>query len=112
MYPSLNFSHGLTTRRWSEDGLLYVLFNNKLTVIDPETLEHRTLADTSRFDLHADGNLYFTDMQTNTILYRMEVDGEVIEEPPHTAVPVTNPGFEEELKGWSPLFAPGKGVSL
>ena len=110
MYPSLNFSqwahHPL---RWSEDGLLYVLFNNKLTVIDPETLEHRTLADTSRFDLHADGNLYFTDMQTNTILYRMEVDGEVIEEPPHTAVPVTNPGFEEELKGWSPLFAPGNG---
>ncbi|WP_339296386.1 hypothetical protein MKY82_14350 [Paenibacillus sp. FSL W7-1279] len=110
VYPSLNFSqwahHPL---RWSEDGLLYVLFNNKLTVIDPETLEHRTLADTSRFDLHADGNLYFTDMQTNTILYRMEVDGEVVEEPPHTAVPVTNPGFEEELKGWGPLFAPGNG---
>ncbi len=110
IHAKLNFSqwahHPL---RWSDDGLLYVLFNDKLTVIDPVTLESRTLATTSRFDLHTDGNLYLTDYQTNTILYKIEVDGEVVEEPPHVAVPVRNPGFEEGLTGWSQLFAPGTG---
>ncbi|WJH32941.1 hypothetical protein N6H14_22230 [Paenibacillus sp. CC-CFT747] len=84
--------------------MLYVLFNDKLTVIDPETLESRILANTSRFDLGWDGNLYLTDMQTNTILYRIEVDGEVTEEPPHLPVPVRNPGFEEGLAGWTPCL--------
>lgn len=113
IYPQLNFSqwahHPL---RWSTDGLLYVLFNNKLTVIDPETLEFRTLADTSRFDLGMDGHLYFTDQATNTILYRMKVDGEVVEEPIGIPVPVRNAGLEEAVSGgvipgWSPLFATG-----
>ncbi|MDR6880701.1 PQQ-binding-like beta-propeller repeat protein [Bacillus sp. 3255] len=113
IYPSLNFSqwahHPL---RWSDDGLLYVLFNNKLTVIDPETLEFRTLADTSRFDLGMDGNLYFTDQATNTILYRMQVDGDIVEPPPGLPVSVRNAGFEEPLNGstipgWSSLFATG-----
>ncbi|WP_169082983.1 PQQ-binding-like beta-propeller repeat protein [Paenibacillus sp. PL91] len=113
IYPKLNFSqwahHPL---RWSEDGLLYVLFNNKLTVIDPETLEFRTLADTSRFDLGMDGNLYFTDQATNTILYRMKVDGEVVVEPPGVPVPVANAGLEENVNNgaipsWSSLFATG-----
>ncbi|MBV6715302.1 PQQ-binding-like beta-propeller repeat protein [Paenibacillus chitinolyticus] len=113
IYPQLNFTqwahHPL---RWSEDGLLYVLFNNKLTVIDPDTLEFRTLTDTSRFDLGMDGNLYFTDQATNTILYRMKVDGEVTEEPPGTPLPVRNAGFEDQvvnkvIPGWSPLFATG-----
>ncbi|MFE5321171.1 PQQ-binding-like beta-propeller repeat protein [Paenibacillus sp. NPDC056579] len=113
IYPQLNFSqwahHPL---RWSADGLLYVLFNNKLTVIDPDTLEFRTLADTSRFDLGMDGHLYFTDQATNTILYRMKVDGEVVEEPAGIPVPVRNAGLEEQVSGgaipgWSPLFASG-----
>ncbi|MCA0754269.1 PQQ-binding-like beta-propeller repeat protein [Paenibacillus sp. N4] len=113
IYPKLNFSqwahHPL---RWSEDGLLYVLFNNKLTVIDPETLDFRTLADTSRFDLGMDGQLYFTDQATNTILYRMEVDGEIVEEPPGIPVPVANSGFEDPstgsaVPGWTSLFATG-----
>lgn len=113
IYPSLNFSqwahHPL---RWSEDGLLYVLFNNKLTVIDPQTLEFRTLADTSRFDLGMDGNLYFTDQATNTILYRMKVDGEIVEEPPGIPVPVRNAGLEDNLingviPGWTSLFTTG-----
>ncbi|CAH1192211.1 hypothetical protein PAECIP111891_00237 [Paenibacillus allorhizoplanae] len=111
IYPSLNFSqwahHPL---RWSEDGLLYVLFNNKLTVIDPETLEFRTLADTSRFDLGMDGNLYFTDQATNTNLYRIEVDGEYVEPPPGLPIAVRNAGFEEQVSGstipgWTSLFA-------
>jgi hypothetical protein len=115
LYPKLNFSqwahHPL---RWSKDGLLYVLFNNKLTVIDPDTLDFRTLADTSRFDLGMDGHLYFTDMQTNTILYRMEIDGEVVELPPGVPVPVSNYSLEDNLNngaipGWSPLFATGSG---
>ncbi|SDD04617.1 hypothetical protein SAMN02799630_01992 [Paenibacillus sp. UNCCL117] len=98
--------------RWSEDGLLYVLFNNKLTVIDPVTLESRTLADTSRFDLGMDGDLYLTDQATNTILYRIDVDGEIVEEPPGVPVPVSNAGFEENgttasIPGWKPLFATG-----
>lgn len=111
VYPSLSFSQWAHhPMRWSEDGLLYVLFNNKLTVIDPETLESRTLADTSRFDLGMDGNLYFTDQATNTILYRMEVDGEYVEPPPGLPVAVRNAGFEEPLSGstipgWSSLFA-------
>ncbi|MFD0693251.1 hypothetical protein ACFQZT_04015 [Paenibacillus sp. GCM10027628] len=113
IYPSLSFSqwahHPL---RWSEDGLLYVLFNSKLTVIDPQTLESRTLADTSRFDLGMDGNLYFTDQATNTILYRMKVDGEIVEEPPGIALPVRNAGLEENVNngvipGWTSLFATG-----
>ncbi|MEV5027066.1 hypothetical protein [Paenibacillus sp. LPE1-1-1.1] len=113
IYPKLNFSqwahHPL---RWSEDGLLYVLFNNKLTVIDPETLDFRTLADTSRFDLGMDGNLYFTDQATNTILYRVKVDGEVVVEPPGIPLPVSNAGLEESVNngaipGWSSLFATG-----
>ncbi|GIP37881.1 hypothetical protein J31TS4_11610 [Paenibacillus sp. J31TS4] len=114
IYPKLNFSqwahHPL---RWSADGVLYVLFNNKLTVIDPDTLEFRTLADTSRFDLGMDGNLYFTDSATNTILYRIVVDGEIVQPPPRIPVPVRNAGFEEPvtgttIPGWSALFAPTK----
>ncbi|MFC5648750.1 carbohydrate binding domain-containing protein [Paenibacillus solisilvae] len=98
--------------RWSKDGLLYVLFNNKLTVIDPETLESRTITAASRFELGADGNLYVTDLATNTIMYRIEVDGEVKEPPVGIPVPVQNAGFEENgaggvIPGWSPLFATG-----
>ncbi|WP_233476094.1 NHL repeat-containing protein [Paenibacillus sonchi] len=97
--------------RWSEDGLLYVLFNNKLTVIDPETLEFRTLTDASRFDLGRDGNLYFTDLATNTILYRIKIDGEIVPEPPGLPLPVNNAGVEQapegsgKLPGWTSLFA-------
>jgi hypothetical protein len=92
------------------------LFNNKLTVIDPETLESRTLADTSRFDLGMDGNLYLTDMQTNTILYRIEVDGDIREPFPNVPLAVNNAGFESPtsgatIPGWSPFFAPGAGYS-
>ncbi|MDQ0887073.1 hypothetical protein QFZ81_002161 [Paenibacillus sp. V4I9] len=94
------------------DGLLYVLFNNKLTVIDPQTLEFRTLADTSRFDLGMDGNLYFTDQATNTILYRMKVDGEIVEEPPGIPVSIRNAGLEDTVNngvipGWTSLFTTG-----
>ncbi|PYI52148.1 hypothetical protein [Paenibacillus flagellatus] len=115
IYPKLNFSqwahHPL---RWSEDGLLYVLFNDKLTVIDPDTLDFRTLATTARFDLGMDGNLYLTDQQTNTILYRIQVDGDITEPYPDVPVPVANAGFEQPLAGsaipgWSPLFATGNG---
>ncbi|WP_309118248.1 hypothetical protein [Paenibacillus sp.] len=117
VHNQLNFSqwahHPL---RWSEDGLLYVLFNNKLTVIDPETLESRTLADTSRFDLGFDGHLYLTDLQTNTILYRIEVDGDIREPFPNVPVAVSNASFESPtsgatIPGWSPFFAPGAGYS-
>ncbi|WP_158299304.1 carbohydrate binding domain-containing protein [Paenibacillus antri] len=117
VHAQLNFSqwahHPL---RWSEDGLLYVLFNNKLTVIDPETLESRTLADTSRFDLGFDGHLYLTDMQTNTILYRIEVDGDIREPFPNVPLAVNNASFESPtsgsaIPGWSPFFAPGAGYS-
>ncbi|ALC88808.1 hypothetical protein AM500_02585 [Bacillus sp. FJAT-18017] len=117
IHQKLNFSHWAHhPLRWSEDGLLYVLFNNKLTVIDPETLESRTLTDATRFDLGLDGHIYFTDAQTNTILYRMEVDGEIKEPFPDVSVPVKNAGFEEggstnAIPGWSPLFATGTGYS-
>ncbi|MEH7226079.1 hypothetical protein V7112_19880 [Bacillus sp. JJ1566] len=117
IYPKLNFSHWAHhPLRWSEDGLLYVLFNNKLTVIDPETLESRALTDASRFDLGLDGHVYFTDAQTNTILYRMEVDGEIKEPFPDISVPINNAGFEESgstnaIPGWSPMFATGNGYT-
>ncbi|NMO94374.1 PQQ-binding-like beta-propeller repeat protein [Paenibacillus lemnae] len=112
IYPKLYYTYWHHhPMRWSEDGLLYVLFNNKLTVIDPETLDFRTLADTSRFDLGMDGHLYFTDSATNTILYRIQIDGEYIPEEPGTPQPVPNSGFEEgsgtSIPGWSPLFAAG-----
>lgn len=113
IYPELAFSHWAHhPLRWSEDGLLYVLFNNKLTVIDPNTLDFRTLADTPRFDLGLDGNLYLTDQATNTILYRIAVDGEIKPEPARIPVPVVNPGFEADsgggaIPGWSALIAPG-----
>ena len=101
--------------RWSEDGLLYVLFNNKLTVIDPETLDFRTLTDASRFDLGMDGDLYFTDLATNTILYRIQIDGEIVAEPPGLPLPVNNAGLEQpeesgKLPGWTSLFATSRDV--
>ncbi|KWX77103.1 PQQ-binding-like beta-propeller repeat protein [Paenibacillus jilunlii] len=112
IYPQLYYTqwhhHPL---RWSEDGLLYVLFNNKLTVIDPETLEFRTLTDASRFDLGRDGNLYFTDLATNTVLYRIKIDGEIVPEPPGLPLPVNNAGVEQapegsgKLPGWTSMFA-------
>ena len=117
IHAKLNFSqwahHPI---RWSEDGLLYVLFNDKLTVIDPDTLESRTLTDAARFDLGWDGNIYFTDWQTNTYLYRIEVDGDIEEPFPDVSIPVSNAGFEEggttnNIPGWSPFFAPGNGFS-
>ncbi|UUZ95471.1 carbohydrate binding domain-containing protein [Paenibacillus sp. P25] len=113
IYPSLNYSQWAHhSMRWSKDGLLYVLFNNKLTVIDPETLESRTITDASRFELGLDGNLYFTDSATNTVLYRIQVDGETKEPPAGIPVPVSNPGFEETasgstVPGWTSLFATG-----
>ncbi|MCM3781665.1 hypothetical protein M3231_01650 [Neobacillus mesonae] len=119
IYPKLYYTqwhhHPM---RWSEDGLLYVLFNNKLTVIDPETLEFKTLTDASRFDLGMDGNLYFTDLATNTVLYRIQVDGEIVPEPPGVPVPVVNAGLEElpgengKITGWSSLFAVSDDVNF
>ncbi|KHF37507.1 Carbohydrate binding domain protein [Paenibacillus sp. P1XP2] len=102
--------------RWSDDGLLYVLFNNKLTVIDPETMESRMVTTAARFELGKDGHLYFTDQATNTILYRIRAGGEIVESPPGTPLPVTNAGFEEALSGgmipgWASLFAVGSDVN-
>lgn len=102
--------------RWSEDGLMYVLFNNKLTVIDPQTLESRTITNAARFELGKDGNIYFTDNATNTIMYRIEVDGEIVEQPPGIPLPVKNPGFEDAVNGaaipgWTSLFATGSDLS-
>ncbi|MGC5772595.1 PQQ-binding-like beta-propeller repeat protein [Paenibacillus pabuli] len=112
IYPKLYYTqwhhHPM---RWSEDGLLYVLFNNKLTVIDPETLDFRTLTDASRFDLGMDGNLYFTDLATNTVLYRINIDGEIVPDPPGVPLPVNNAGVElapdgnGKLPGWTSMFA-------
>ncbi|WP_213505798.1 PQQ-binding-like beta-propeller repeat protein [Paenibacillus faecis] len=111
IYPKLYYTqwhhHPM---RWSEDGLLYVLFNNKLTVIDPETLDFRTLTDASRFDLGMDGDLYFTDLATNTVLYRIKIDGEIVPEPPGLPLPVNNAGLEQpeesgKLPGWTSMFA-------
>ncbi|MGF9696624.1 hypothetical protein [Paenibacillus sp. MABNR03] len=112
IYPKLYYTqwhhHPM---RWSEDGLLYVLFNNKLTVIDPETLDFKTLTDASRFDLGMDGNLYFTDLATNTVLYRINIDGEIVSDPPGVPLPVNNAGVElvpdgnGKLPGWTSMFA-------
>ncbi|MBT2289230.1 PQQ-binding-like beta-propeller repeat protein [Paenibacillus albidus] len=112
IYPKLYYTqwhhHPM---HWSEDGLLYVLFNNKLTVIDPETLEFRTLTDALRFDLGRDGNLYFTDLATNTVLYSINIDGEIVPEPPGLPLPVNNAGVEQapegsgKLPGWTSMFA-------
>ncbi|WP_418037726.1 hypothetical protein [Paenibacillus xylanilyticus] len=116
IYPKLYYTqwhhHPM---RWSEDGLLYVLFNNKLTVIDPETLDFRTLTDASRFDLGMDGDLYFTDLATNTVLYRIQIDGEIVAEPPGLPLPVNNAGLEQpeesgKLPGWTSLFATSRDV--
>lgn len=117
IYPKLSYSEWAHFQlRWSADGLLYVLFNNKLTVIDPGTLDFRTIADASRFELGTDGNLYMTDAATNTILYRIQVDGEIKEPPAGIPLAVANAGFEEAgtggtIPGWSPLFAVGSGYN-
>jgi|GEM_PF-816191 len=117
IYPKLSYSEWAHFQlRWSADGLLYVLFNNKLTVIDPSTLDFRTIADASRFELGTDGHLYMTDAATNTILYRIQVDGEIKEPPAGIPLAVANAGFEEAgtggaIPGWSPLFAVGSGYN-
>ncbi|MDI4646320.1 hypothetical protein [Cohnella hashimotonis] len=117
IYPKLNYSEWAHFQlRWSADGLLYVLFNNKLTVVDPKTLDFRTIADASRFELGVDGNLYMTDAATNTILYRIQVDGEIEAPPAGIPLAVANAGFEEAgtagaVPGWSPMFAVGSGYN-
>lgn len=117
IYPKLSYSEWAHFQlRWSSDGLLYVLFNNKLTVIDPKTLDFRTIADASRFELGVDGNLYITDAATNTILYRIEVDGDIQAPPAGIPLAVANAGFEESgaggtVPGWSPMFAVGSGYN-
>ncbi|MCM0647583.1 Ig-like domain-containing protein [Clostridium swellfunianum] len=46
--------------KWSKDGLLYANVAEKLTCINPETMESEFIVDTAMFTLSDDGNIYYT----------------------------------------------------
>ncbi|WP_449538913.1 FIMAH domain-containing protein [Ferdinandcohnia sp. Marseille-Q9671] len=61
--------------RWSEDGLMYTTLAGKLTVIDTNSMEHETLAETELMTIGDDGNIYYAD---KAYLKKIEV-GETLE---------------------------------
>ncbi|OAS15784.1 cadherin-like beta sandwich domain-containing protein [Paenibacillus oryzisoli] len=58
--------------RWGQDGLLYTTIARYITVIDPNTLNYRTLSDTptNLMDIGIDGSIYYT---SGPNLYRLPV---------------------------------------
>lgn len=58
--------------RWGQDGLLYTTIARYITVIDPNTLNYRTLSDTptNLMDIGIDGSVYYT---SGPNLYRIPV---------------------------------------
>jgi hypothetical protein len=96
--------------RWGEDGLLYTGLANRMTVVDPVTLEHRSLTP-SNFEMSfmtlakdAEGQeqIYYTD---GTKLMMIPVS-----ESTSVTLPVRNECFEEPLNpdgtipGWSNAY--------
>ncbi|MBD2870038.1 OmpL47-type beta-barrel domain-containing protein [Paenibacillus arenilitoris] len=72
--------------RWGEDGLLYTDLHGQLTILDPETMEHKELGiKTALFTLGDDGNIYYAQ---ETRMYRIPVSdaGEEDAEPPVTEI--------------------------
>lgn len=96
--------------RWSEDGLLYIGLANRMTVVDPETMEHRSLTP-SNFEMKfmtlakdAEGKeqIYYTD---DTKLMMIPIS-----ESTSVKQTVRNGCFEEALNddgsipGWSNAY--------
>ncbi|GAA0383372.1 cohesin domain-containing protein [Paenibacillus motobuensis] len=97
--------------RWGEDGLLYAGLANRMTVVDPDTLEYRSLTP-SNFEMSfmtlakdAEGHeqIYYTD-KTKLMMIP-------ITESTSVQLPVRNSCFEEPLNadgtipGWSNVSA-------
>ncbi|WP_152396573.1 cohesin domain-containing protein [Paenibacillus guangzhouensis] len=96
--------------RWGEDGLLYAGLANRMTVVDPDTLEYRSLTP-SNFEMSfmtlakdAEGQeqIYYTD---GTKLMMIPISAST-----SVKLPVRNGCFEEPLKpdnsipGWSNAY--------
>jgi hypothetical protein len=93
--------------RWSSDGLLYTTLASTITVVDPATLEHKTLEPTALMTLGADGHIYYAEEGR---LYRIKVTNVPPQQVWEIDLPVTNPGFEEPaaangIPGWQPLYS-------
>lgn len=56
--------------RWGNDGMIYSTLAGKVTVIDPVSLDHTTLATSPHVTLGDDGNIYYT---ADTQLMKIEV---------------------------------------
>ncbi|SDD65306.1 Carbohydrate binding domain-containing protein [Paenibacillus sp. UNCCL117] len=100
--------------RWGTDGLLYTDLYGKLTIVNPLTMEHRSLGiNTPLFTLGDDGNMYYAD---STHLMMIPVTPGNNGGPVVPETNVYNGSFEMELvngqaPGWSLLSQPSANTS-
>lgn len=85
--------------RWGEDGLLYTDLYGQLTVLDPETMEHKELGIKSAlFTLGDDGNIYYA-QETRMYMIPVSDAAEEDAEPPVTDIALT-PEQPDGKNGW------------
>jgi hypothetical protein len=106
VYPGVSF-YGKwqpVYSRWGNDGLLYSTIAGRLTIIDPETLEHIELANTPVMALGDDGHIYYRTGGTG--MAKIEVSNGWTVSPISIPVMVNNSGFEVPVEdgripGWT-----------
>lgn len=100
--------------RWSEDGLAYTTLAGRLTIIDPDDLDHVTLANAELMTLGDDEHIYYA---SGAQLMKVEVAEGTGELPIRITLPVPNGSFDAPvdedgmIPGWSSMFPLSPNVS-